>query len=450
MPDGVKRILSRNGIPQAQAGIYMAWGDGRPIAFHNLDQAFNPASTIKLVTSMAALDLLGPDHTWNSGLYAVAEVANGSLRGDLFFKGDGDPFLTNDRLAWLVSGLRHRGVDEVAGDLVMDDGLFSLPPPDPAGFDGAGTRSYNASPGAALINFGSSFINLHYMDGKLTVFAEPPSATFSIDSSKVRLLRGKCPRNWRQRLLENLERDEEDGSATLTLGGRYYTGCGSRSFHMLAQPDATAHAAGGIMQLYAEAGGAHAGGWRRGELPSGARLLVSNESPPLAEIIRGINKYSNNVMARNLFLALDPAKREPKTQAGARTSVADWFAEQGIDAAGMHIDNGAGLSRTTRITARQFGEALRLYHAKPYRHELYASLAVLGRDGTVARWNRRQPAAGNVHVKTGTLSDVRAAAGVTHNPGGDILFVIIISGRSTANARRAIQQLLDWSYGLDA
>ena len=435
LPDGLKRILSRNGIPLAQAGLYVAWGDGEPIALHNLDRPFNPASAIKLVTSMAALDLLGPAHTWESGLYAAAEVASGSLRGDLYFKGSGDPFLTNERLAWLVGGLRRRGVDDVAGDLVVDDSLFALPPPDTESFDGAGTRSYNASPGAALVNFGTSFIHLHYMDGALTVFAEPPSATFTV-TSKVRMVRGRCPGNWRQRLLERLVR-HDDGSAELTLAGRYYTGCGARSFHLLAQPDAGAHAAGGVIQQFVDAGGTFAGGWRRGEVPAKARLLTQNESPPLAEIIRGVNKYSNNVMARNLFLALDEAEDGPRSLEGARAAVAEWFAAQGIDAAGMAVDNGSGLSRTVRITARQFGEALRLYHAKPYRHELYASLAVLGRDGTVRTWNRNKPVAGRARLKTGTLSNVRATAGVVHNPQGDVLLVVMIETRSTANARRA-------------
>ena len=447
LPKEVARILKRHGLPASRTGLYVAWEEGGDIAMLNLDRPFNPASSIKLVTSMAALDLLGPYHKWTTSMMIAAPVVDGNLRGDLYLRGEGDPYLTNERLAHLVLGLRRRGIDTVAGDVVVDDTAFDIGLHDPSSFDGAGTKPYNAAPGASVVNFGSTKVVIHVTDGKVDAFLEPPSTTFEF-VNQLKIRKGKCNGNWRRRIRERLSR-REDGTARLIITGSYPSGCGERSFFMLGQSDPAAHLAGAVTQIFTEMGGTVLGSWRKERTPRNAKTIVAGDSGTLAEVIRGMNKYSNNFMARNIFLSIGGNGHEgPISLVESRTEVTDWFAKMGIDTTGLHVDNGSGLSRSTRITPRQFGKSMLDFSNRSYKHELIASMAVLGRDGTARRWNKKKKSEGNAHIKTGTLANARSTVGVIHNPAGDILFVMMVETRGTAAARRAIQELLDWAYRL--
>ena len=447
VPQEVARILKRHGVPQSQTGLFIAWADGRPIAHLNGDYPFNPASAIKLATSMVALDQLGPGHVWQTKFLTAAPVVNGSLRGDLYFKGNGDPYLTNDRLLHLVASLARRGIVSVAGDVVIDDSLFLVNGHDPASFDGAGTKPYNAAPGASVVNFGATKVIIHVSDGKVHAFLEPPSSTFEF-KNQLKLRKAKCTGSWRRKIKERLSR-AEDGTARLVLSGTYASGCREKNFHLLGQSDPVAHVAGAVRGMFEELGGSIQGQWRKEKTPRNAKTVVALDSDPLAVAIRGMNKFSNNFMARNLFLSLgyDKTSRTHSIEK-ARQAMVAWFADHGINVENLFIDNGSGLSRSTRITPQQFGEAIVAFNKTSLRHELIASLAVLGRDGTARNWNRKKGSAGNAHIKTGTLANARATVGLVHNPAADIIFVMMVETRGTAAARRAIQDMLDWAYRL--
>ena len=446
MPAALAKILKRQGIAQSQTGIYISRSNGEVIAALNLDAQFNPASTIKAVTSMAALDLLGPQYVWSTRLLAAAPIIDDNLRGDLFLQGNGDPYMTVERLLHLVTGLRLRGLQNVAGDLVIDDRLFVLDAHDPSEFDGAGTKPYNGSAGANVVNFGSTQIIIRAASNKIDVLLDPPSANFTIEN-KLKLRRARCNGNWRSRISERLQRGT-DGSAVLTLGGSFPSGCGEQSFFLLAQSDPNAHIAGAFMELFALVGGNIEGGWRVDSTPRKARKLNTIDSVTLGEALRGMNKFSNNVMARNIFLSLAKDQGKPYSLELARTAVAKWFGSYDIGVEGLYIENGSGLSRNSRISPRQFGNALVNFYRSPYRNEFIASLAILGRDGTARNWNRRSASAGKAHIKTGTLSNARATVGYVHNAADDLVFVMMFDTGATAAARRAIQQALEWCYSM--
>ena len=447
VPNSVQKILKRNGLSAKNTGLYIAWDDGTPIAQLNLDKPFNPASAIKAVTSMVALSELGPSYTWETSLLVAAPVVDGSLRGDLYFRGSGDPFFTSEKIIQLIAGLKTRGIDHVAGEVVVDDTEFNLAPHDPTEFDGKGTSLYNAGAGAAVVNFGASQVVIRFENGKPTVFLDPPSTTLKIEN-KLRVSKARCSGNWRARLRERLTQ-QEDGTAVMTLSGSYATGCGERSFYLLAQNDSVAHAAGTVEGVIEMLGGKVEGGWRQEKTPRSAKKITTVESLTLGEILRGMNKHSNNFMAKNVFLSLAKStNRKPYTIEAAREATMRWFKTLNIKTDNMFIDNGSGLSRNTRITPRQFGDALYLFNKTPYRHEFIASLAILGKDGTVKKWNSSAKSSGKAHVKTGTLKDTRTTVGYVHNPTKDIVFVVFAETKSTALARRAIQELLELTYVL--
>ena len=446
LPDKVMRLAKANGIPVKQLGLYVAAADGKPLVAHNMDKLFNPASAIKLVVTQAALDILGPHHTWKSQLRAAAPVSGGELRGDLYFIGSGDPSITYERLLGLISGLRLRGIERINGSVIIDDTLFEVPRHDPGAFDGAGARPYNGAAGAAMVGFGSSRIVVRNGTEGIVAFSEPASTTFVLDNQLVSV-RSRCRGNWRGRIRELLHR-KSDGSARLELKGRFPSGCGELSFYILAHDDPAAHLAGAIQGNFEMLGGNGNSSWRRGKVPQKSSLLSETESPPLIEALIGMNKHSNNIMARNIFLSLaQDGGIEPYTPQAANKAVAAWMEKNGIASEGLLIENGSGLSRTSRITTRQFAEVLRLAVRSPLYAELTATLPILGIDGTTRKWLRRSDAAGNVHIKTGTLRGVRTAAGFVHTSSGrDLLFVCMIEWGNTAAGRKLIQDLLAWAH----
>ena len=449
LPKDVANILRKHGIPATQVGVYISWIDGTPIAMHNIDKAFNPASSIKLITSMAALDILGANHTWESAFYAAAPIVDGNLRGDLYFYGQGDPFFTNEKLHYLIAGLKKRGINYVAGDLVIDNSKFIVAKHDPADFDGQSTKPYNAAASSTAVNFGASEVIINANNGHLTVFIEPDSSTFTI-INKLKYRKAACTPSWRRLINESLSRST-DGRAQLELTGYYASGCGEKNFYLLAQTNPLAHLAGSIKQQYKSFGGEILGDWRIEKTPVNAKLLHSQESQTLAEVIRGMNKYSNNFMARNIFYSLaydEEDEMKEITLDDSRNKLNDWFVTQEINTENMYVDNGSGLSRTTKITPKQFGQALLNFKKNSYFNELVASLAILGVDGTTRTWNRNTDVAGNAHLKTGTLNNARSTTGIVHNPNDDIVFVVLTETRGTGAARRAIQDLLNWSYNL--
>ena len=298
-----------------------------------------------------------------------------------------------------------------------------------------------------MVGFGSSRIVIRNSTEGIVAFSEPASTTFVLDN-QLNSVRSRLPRQLARAASANCCNRKADGTARLELKGRFPTGCGELSFYILAQDDPGAHLAGAIEGNFALFGGSSGGQWRRGKIPQRSRLLAETESPPLSEALIGMNKHSNNIMARNLFLSLATAGGvEPYTPRRANAAVAAWMEENGIASKGLLIENGSGLSRNSRITSRQFASVLQLAARSPLYAELTATLPILGIDGTTRKWLRRSDAAGNVHIKTGTLKGVRTAAGFVHtNSGRDLLFVCMIDWGNTAAGRKLIQDLLAWAH----
>ena len=285
LPPEVARLVAAAGIPAQRLGIYVAAVDGKPLVAHNMDEPFNPASAIKLVVAQAALDILGPHHTWKSQLRAAAPVASGQLRGDLYFVGRGDPTITYERLLGLVAGLRLRGIERIDGSVIVDDTLFDVPRHDPAAFDGAGARPYNGAAGAAMVGFGSSRIVIRNGTEGIVAFSEPASTTFVLDNQLVSV-RSRCRGNWRGRIRELLHR-KSDGSARLELKGRFPSGCGELSFYILAHDDPAAHLAGAIAGSFELFGGSSDQGWRPGK---GSAAIHPACREPVAAAGRGADR----------------------------------------------------------------------------------------------------------------------------------------------------------------
>ena len=440
LPPTVAASLKAAGIPLSAVGIVVQEVGARtPRLAVNPQQAMNPASVMKLLTTWTALETLGPAYTWSTTLATSSLPEHGVLNGDLYLRGSGDPKLTLERFWLLLHQLRDRGVKEIRGDLVLDHSAFA-PITEQGDFDDQPMRPYNVVPDALLLNFKALHLTLIPADQRVEVIAEPQPANLDV----INLLKpaaGPCG-DFKDGLASELSR--HDKRFALILTGSYPQSCGERVWNLgvLGHDD---YVGGVFRQLWRELGGEFSGQVRNGPAPATALLSVSSESPALAELIRDINKYSNNVMARQLYLSL--AASRPATAADAADSVRKFLAEQGLEMPELVLENGAGLSRRERISPASLARLLQKAWDSPLMPEFIASLPLAAVDGTMKKRLADGAGKGQAHIKTGTLDGVKTIAGYVRNADGKMVVVVFLVNHPNARLAQAAQDaLIDWAY----
>jgi serine-type D-Ala-D-Ala carboxypeptidase/endopeptidase (penicillin-binding protein 4) len=426
-------------IPVDAAAVIVRPVDGGALAWEaNASRPMNPASTMKLVTTYSALHLLGPAFSFRTEVLSEAPVIGEALRGDLHVRGGGDPKLVIEDLWYLVSRLRGFGIREIRGDVVLDKTLFEPIRHDPAEFDGEEGRAYNVGPDALLVNFKS--IAIHLVPdpvGKVARVIVVPEVAGLVAPRTVPLAEGGCG-DWRGRLGADL-----GDPMNIRLRGLYPAACGERIIHVGAL-EHTNYFAAVFRALWEREGGAWTGKVREGAVPAGARLIAAQESPPLASLIRDINKYSNNVMTQQLFLTMGAAGGEPGNPARGGAAVRNLLSARGIAAPGLVLENGCGLSRIERISVTTLADVLTDAWKSQWMPELMASLPISGVDGTM---KARNVPPGAAHMKTGLLEDTRAVAGyVLAASGKRYVVVAIINHPNAGRGTGAHDALIDWVY----
>lgn len=443
LPPRVTQALKSAGIPAASVAVVVQEaGTRRPWLQHNADQAMNPASVMKLVTTYAGLDILGPAYTWQTTAYSLTPPIDGVLYGDLYLKGSGDPRLTFEQFWLLLRQLRAAGLREIRGGLMLDRNAFALGPADATTVNGGGApfddqplRPYNVKPDALLLNWKSVRLQLGVGGDKLAIQAEPQPANLYL-ISQVNLTDGDCG-DWRSRLRADVSTHPDRFHLVIT--GSYPRSCGRQSWH-LGVLDHPQYIYGVFRQLWEELGGSIAGGPGDAAVPGGASLLASIDSPPLAEQIRDINKFSNNVMARQLYLSLGDG-----STAGAANALRQWLDRKSLRMPELVVDNGSGLSRQERISASSLAAMLNSAWQSPLMPEFIASMPITGVDGTMKKRLRDNGAMGKGHIKTGSLEGVKTIAGYVRDRKGRWQIVACLINHPNAAAGQAAQDaLLSW------
>ncbi len=449
LPPPVQTALKAAQIPAANVAVVVQPVDTKmPLVAHNAAQAMNPASVMKLVTTYAALDLLGPAWTWKTTAWTEAAAVDGVLRGNLTLKGSGDPRFAIEHLAGLLRQLQVRGIRHIAGDVILDRSAFEVPAIDPGAFDDKPMRPYNVGPDALLINFRALRFTLQPDGGRVRLLMETPSEGLRVDN-RLRPGEGGCGSNWKD--LIDVRLIPETRGSRLEFTGTYSAACGEKALNLSPLP-ADAQAGGLIRSLWQELGGTLAGQVRGGSVPAGARLVASHESPPLADAVRDINKFSNNVMARQLFLTLGNGNGNgsgndgaPATAERARRRIGDWLNARGLHFGELEIENGSGLSRRERISAGSLNRLLLDAWKNPVMPEFVSSLPIVGSDGTMKKRLNGSEASGRAHIKTGTLDGVKTAAGYALDAQGRRYALTFLINHPRAQAgSAAIDALLLW------
>ncbi|HEY3849946.1 MAG TPA: D-alanyl-D-alanine carboxypeptidase/D-alanyl-D-alanine-endopeptidase [Steroidobacteraceae bacterium] len=444
VPAPVAHMLAAERLaPRTASFAVLDVDSGRVVASLNAATPRSPASTMKLVTTFASLDLLGPAYTWHTDALVHGVLEDGVLKGDLVLRGGGDPYMTLERWWSFVHALRAKGLNDIRGDIVIDDTAFALPPEDPGAFDGRPNRSYNVEPDALMVNFQSIEFRLapNAATRSVDIVATPAPVNLAIDN-RIGFVAGRCSGKAARVDFEVSSAQWDRAVFSGDLSGQ----CLERTITRVML-EAPSYAFGTFVELWRESGGGFNGGMRIEAAPPDAQPLLSFESLTLGEVIRLTNKYSNNLMARHLFLTIGGDRYGvPATPDKGARAIADWSRERGLPLADLVIDNGSGLSRTARISALDMATMLRAAYHSRWAPEFIASLPLAGIDGTL-RSRMQDTAAGSVRLKTGHLDGVTAVAGYVIGASGKtyVLVSFINDTRSDYGAGDPVHgALVDW------
>ncbi|SEM90686.1 D-alanyl-D-alanine carboxypeptidase/D-alanyl-D-alanine endopeptidase [Nitrosomonas marina] len=454
LPVTIQQKLGKAGIPLSAVGIYVhKIGAPHPVLALNADAVMNPASVMKLITTYAGLEILGPAYAWQTVLSAHGEISDGTLHGDLIIKGYGDPKLDLEHFWLLIHRLRQTGLAQITGNLVLDHSYYDIPQSDPGAFDGEPYRTYNILPEALLVNYRSTALHLMPDIEKkgVRVVADPiPDSLHVVNNLK--LTDKACGGGWRNYLDVEIQHGETvNNSLQIILNGSFSARCGRQSI-MLGLHDSATYTRDLFKRFWSQQGGVFDGEVIMAEAPADLLHIKTYYSPPLAEVIRGINKFSNNIAARQLFLTLGTAgstnrTRSPATLDKSEHALKQWLASKQLFFPELVIENGSGLSRIERISARHMGELLLTAFNSPVMPEFIASLPIAAVDGTMRGRLAGTVVSGLAHMKTGTLNNVRALAGYMLDQSGQrIVVVVFVNHPQAVNSRDAMDALLQWVF----
>jgi D-alanyl-D-alanine carboxypeptidase/D-alanyl-D-alanine-endopeptidase (penicillin-binding protein 4) len=407
VPAAISQLVGAQRLPSSSVSFVIVDPDsGAVVMSHNPDTPRSPASTIKTITTFAALDMLGPAFLWQTRAW--------THDGDLFLQGGGDPYITIERWWSFVQGLRAQGLKSIPGDIVIDNTAFSLANEDPGAFDGRPNRSYNVIPDALMVNFQSIDFRLaaDADSHRVEISASPAPVNLNIEN-RIRYAPGRCNGS-AARVDFKVESSQWD---RVVFSGALSPHCAERTFaRVLLQP--ATYAFGTFVEFWRESGGEFSGKLRIAATPADAKELYSFDSLSLAEIVRLTNKHSSNLMARHLLLTLGKERfGDPGTVEKGVTAIAEWSRERGFDLSGVDIDNGSGLSRSTHISVLQMAKILSAAYHSRFAPEYLASFPLAGMDGTLRSRMKAAPA-GSVRLKTGHLNGVSGVAGFVTTAGG--------------------------------
>jgi len=447
LPEPVRAALAAHKLEASGLSVFVAPAEGgTPLVSWLAEQPRNPASSVKVVTTLAALELLGPEFTWPLEVWLAGELdAQGRLAGPLVLKGQGSPKFTDLDLLKLVRALRDRGLTEIQGGLLLDNSYFLPASADPDAFDGQGHRVYNTPPDALLYNQRATRFSFRpdRARGRVEVQLDPPSEALGV-VNQLKLARGeRCTAAMQA---PRFDLRVMEGRTEVVLSGEVSDRCEAfERYWVIEDPHELLYQA--FRRYWGEAGGSLKGGWRLGATPATASRFYVQASAPVAEIIRDVNRWSSNPMARSLLLTIGArSEGAPGTEAKGALAVSAWLRRQGVNSDAFQIDNGSGLSRDCRVTAHGLAEVLRIGWQSPWQPEFLASLPVAGLSGT-ARKRQKDAPEGSIRIKTGTLNNVRAMAGYVRSEQGHVWRVVTLHnapGVQFGTGTAVQDALLDW------
>jgi D-alanyl-D-alanine carboxypeptidase/D-alanyl-D-alanine-endopeptidase (penicillin-binding protein 4) len=466
IPKAVATSLDKSQIPKEAISIsVMQIEPARPgqiTAKTEVDwrskQAMNPASTMKLITTLTGLDVLGPQYRWRTNVYTDGLIRQGTLKGNLYLQGTGDPKLIPEEFAKMMKAIQNLGIQKIDGNLFFDRSAYAPSVMEHNTIDGESLRAYNVPPDPLLY----AFRTLSFQLGKsrtadfIDISYTPPLSQLKV-INQMQLVDQSCD-SWKTNLRFNLE---PEGGTTNTnqalaaqFSGSFPNACKGVNYNVVAL-DANTFLTQGFTAAWELAGGTwtQAPTGKSGTVPLASRLLLQFEGISLADDVQDINKYSNNVMARQLMLTLALEKMgKPATTENGELVIQSWLKGLGLSFPELVIENGSGLSRNEAISAENLTKLLVAARNLSVADTFYNSLPIAGTDGTMRNrlmvhlrkflHLKKKPEA---RIKTGALADVRAISGYVMSKSGKMYAVTSFINHPNAwKGLEAHDQLLAW------
>lgn len=462
LPPAVASLMQANGIADNELGVIVLRGDSVLLS-HGAAMPMKPASTIKLLTTMVALEQLGPVFRGRTELATSADLVGGELKGDIILRGGGDADFTEDALRHMLEALRRQGIKKIRGDLVVDRQLFQPARPDLGvpPFDASPDARYNVIPDALLLNTNMLRIDFSSTAKQVKLVMSPALEGVTI-ASEMTMIDADCAR-WEDGWKLPEARRGAGGKLTVVLHGTFPRNCVAvDNINVLDRADYTDRL---FRATWRQLGGGFTGQVRERGAPMpaapGERLLATHTARVLPEVLRDMNKWSDNTLARLVYLSLGSLEADPvlgshalpvddaavTTAARSERQIRAWLQRRQIDDTGIVLENGAGLSRRERIAPAQLAAVLRAAQASLWAPEFVTSLPIAAVDGTMRKRLVDSPAAQRARMKTGTLDGVVANAGFVPDAAGQSCIVVafVNSERAGHGAGRAVlDALMDW------
>jgi len=443
MGESVMGMVAKQGIDPAQVSIMIRNADsGQTLASHDADRARKPASVMKILTTYSALLELGTDFRWPTKFLYHGSYRKGVIEGDLIVKAYGDPTLSSRDIPGIVKRLRRLGVKSITGDIVIDRSFFDVGDRISSGFDSHSFSEYNAMPDAMMFDDHLSTIIVKRNGNRVDAYKSIPDQSYDVvNTIKASSKSCKGNRSW-PRVLINTELPRP----RVTLSGTISLQCSPRYIKKLVtHPYQSFYYA--LRAELVRQGVAFHGSLHLAKTPEGARALFTHYAKPLIKIVAKTNKKSNNLYARHLMLLLG-AKRygAPATEEKGRKAVSEILGRYGLmQRRSTYLDNGCGLSRKSRITARELSDILQSAN-KRYGKVWRNALSIAGVDGTIKKRFRHTVAKGRAWMKTGTLKDAKNIAGYVRSKSSKRLYsvVVLYNGREKWKGSALQNQIITW------
>jgi serine-type D-Ala-D-Ala carboxypeptidase/endopeptidase (penicillin-binding protein 4) len=446
LPKLVKKAIQNTKIPASAIGFNVVSIEGSSQGSFqlgwNASQALNPASTMKVLTTAAGLDILGPAYQWKTNLLTNGNVENETLFGDLIFQGFGDPKLVPEQMSEISSSLRNLGIKNIQGNLIFDRSAYSPSVRLSAPNDGESSRSYNVVPDALLYSFQTLSFHINPSSSTAEITYTPQLYGFRV-INRITLTNAQCS-DWSKDLKITITKINE-GEWQAIFNGKLSKNCGEILWNTVAI-DSNSFLKNGFLASWEDVNGRWSPSLQAvdGVTPSTAKLILSHHGTLLPDAIRDINKYSNNVMARQLFLTIGLEKNgSPSSTVESSRVIKDWLKKSGLNFPELIFENGSGLSNIERISPLNMTKLLTHIVRGKNADIIIQSLPIAGIDGTMKHrllnifkkiWslssntayfvpNKSLPESlqkTGAYIKTGTLQNVRAIAGYVVSKSGKV------------------------------
>ena len=462
LPDRVVNLLRDANLPQDALGvIVLRASDGATVLTHRATAAMQPASTLKTLTSIVALERLGPSYRGKTELRSAGEIKAETLTGDVVLHGLGSPDFDWRALQGMLQTLRFSGVRSIAGDVILDRSYFQpsrmdagVPP-----FDESPEFRYNVIPDALLLNSNLMQLEMVSDDAGLRVGMTPMLDRVTIDS-EMKIVDKTCA-DWEDFWKLPDVKKADDGRIRVTLKGEFPRNCPvTTEISVLDRVDFADRL---VRSLWISMGGTWTGVARDGTRDVNGRVLATHQSRTLTEFNRDILKRSDNPITRLVFLTLGAesilaaggvdAHASSTSSARGEQVVRQWLQEKKINDAGLVLDNGSGLSRTERISAATLAAVLRAAKDSRWAPEFLSALPIVGVDGGMRKRLADGVAVGVARIKTGGLRNVVSVAGYVPDMNGEMCVVVAILNHDDAKSavgKPIVDAVLEWVTRVDS